>query len=310
MDAGEPRDAASIALATAGRAALPTGVTIYWESLGDERNPAVVLVMGLGMHIAAWPQAFVQTLVGRGLRVIVFDNRDCGWSTSLDALGTPNVARASFQYWMGLPVDAPYRLDHMARDAVGLLDALGLERAHWVGISMGGMIVQLVAALQAQRVNRLVSMLSTSGERRYSRPSLRALRALLRPPPGDDPDSIASYLADTIMIIGSRRLPRDDGQLLAYCRAHAARASNRPGFLRQLVAVAASEPRTALLPRVTAPTLVIHGDDDPLVPIAGGRHVAQLIPGARFEAIRDLGHDLPPVLMPKLGQLIGDFLVE
>lgn len=294
-----------------GRATLPTGVTMYWESYGDERNPVVVLVMGLGMHIAAWPQSLIHTLVGRGLRVIALDNRDAGWSTSLDHLGTPNVLRSTIRYWAGLPIDAPYRLQDMAADAVALLDALHIERAHWVGVSMGGMIVQLVAALHAPRVSRLVSMMSTSGESRYSRPSLRSLKALLRRPPRDASiDALAKHLADTLTIIGSRKLNRDYGELYAYCRAHVARASNPAGFVRQLVAVTASGPRTALLPRVTAPTLVIHGDDDPLVPISGGRHVARLIPGARMEVIANMGHDLPPVLMPRLSQLIAEFLVQ
>lgn len=296
--------------AASGRAALPTGVTMYWESFGDERNPVVVLVMGLGMHIAAWPQALVQTLVGRGLRVIAIDNRDAGWSSSLDHLGTPNLLKATLRYWAGLPIDAPYRLHDMAEDVVALLDALEVERACWVGISMGGMIAQLVAALHASRVTRLVSMMSTSGEVRLSRPRLRALKALLRRPPRDaDVDVLARHLAHTLTIVGSRGLDRNHDELFAYCRAHVARASNPPGFVRQLVAVAASGPRTALLPTIAAPTLVIHGDDDPLVPIAGGRHVAQLIPGARMEVIRGLGHDLPPVLMPRIAQLIGDFLL-
>ena len=303
--------APAFAAAASGRAVLATGVTMYWESHGDARNPAVVLIMGLGMHIAAWPKDFVQTLVGRGLRVIMLDNRDAGWSSSLDTLGTPNVLQAAVRYWARLPIDAPYHLHDMAADVVALLDTLGIDRAHWVGISMGGMIAQLVAAQHAPRVSRLVLMMSTSGELRYSRPTLRSLKALLRRPPRDaSVDALAKHLADTIVIIGSRRLDRDYGELLAYCRAHVARASNPRGFMRQLVAVAASGPRTALLSNISAPTLVIHGDDDPLVPIAGGRHLAQLIPGARMEVIADMGHDLPPVLMPKLTQLIGDFLVQ
>lgn len=137
------------------------------------------------------------------------------------------------------------------------------------------------------------------------------MQALLRPRPREgNVSALAKHLADTIWIIGSRRLARDYDALYAYCHAHVARASNPRGFLRQLAAIAASGPRTALLPRVTAPTLVIHGDDDPLVPIAGGRHVAELIPGARMEIVANLGHDLPPVLVPKLSQLVGDFLAE
>ena len=296
--------------AASGRAALSTGVTMYWESWGDARNPAVLLVMGLGMHIAAWPQALVQTLVGRGLRVIAIDNRDVGWSTSMDSLGVPSLFKTTLRYWAGLPIDAPYRLHDMAVDAVTLLDALAIERAAWVGISMGGMIAQLAAALHAPRVTRLVSLMSTSGEPRFLRPRARALKALLRRTPrGADIDALARHLADTLTIIGSRRLERDPDELFAYCRAHVTRASNPPGFVRQLVAIAASGPRSALLPTIAAPTLVIHGDDDPLVPIAGGRHVARLIPGARIEVIQDLGHDLPSVLMPRITRLIGDFLL-
>ena len=286
------------------------GLTLEYESRGNPADPAIVMVMGLGLQMIMWPDALCDALVARGFRVVRFDNRDIGLSTSLDPLGTPNVMVQSMRYALHLPLKAPYRIDDMARDTLGLMDALGIERAHLVGASMGGMIVQNVAASQPARVLSLTSIMSTTGSRRLPGPTSRARRALMTAPAKrGDIEGATRRLMKVLREIGSRSHPPDPAQLRIDCERHVRRSYNPSGAIRQLVAIAASGDRTAVVKRIQAPTLVIHGDEDPLLRPACGEATARAVRegGGRvaLEVVKGMGHDLPVPLLPRIAESIA-----
>ncbi|HET9694523.1 MAG TPA: alpha/beta hydrolase [Steroidobacteraceae bacterium] len=290
--------------------ATTNGIELVYEVHGEPEAPAVLLVMGLGMPAAMWPDEFVLALLGRGLRVVTFDNRDCGASTRLAHLPVPNIAVAMTRAMMGLPVRAPYTLTDMAIDAVAVLDAASIERAHVVGVSMGGMIAQVLAALVPQRVLTLTSIMSSSGNPapRVAFGDMRALQALLRPPPEDpaDIDAIVDHLVFVFGVIGSPGFAQDAAVLRPHLERVARRGLYRPGTARQLGAILASGDRRRMLRNVEAPTLVIHGASDPLVPVAAGRDTARHIRGAVLEVIEGMGHDFPPALMARIAARVAD----
>lgn len=268
-------------------------IIIEYESFGSAKAPAIVLIMGLGMQLTAWPDPFCDLLVRSGFRVIRFDNRDIGLSTKLAHLGTPNLAWASLKHLLGMPLRNPYLLTDMAADTVGLLDGLDLERAHIVGASMGGMIAQLLAALYPQRTWSLTSIMSSSGDPRLPGPSHAVERALLsRPDKPREVQSVVDHYVKFFHLIGSPGFPNDPTELREYLEKSVQRSYYPAGTARQLLAVAASGDRSHLLPKITAPTLVIHGDQDPLVPLAGGQDTAKKIPGARLKVVAGMGHDM------------------
>jgi pimeloyl-ACP methyl ester carboxylesterase len=282
------------------------GLAIEYESLGDPAAPAIVLVMGLGMQLIAWPDAFCHGLVARGFRVIRYDNRDCGLSGRFPARRRANVLRAFAAAWFRLPVRAPYTLDDMAADCFGLQDALGIPHAHVVGASMGGMIAQVMAARHPERVLTLTSIMSSSGNRKVSRGSPEALRALFsKPSDPQDTDSVVEHLVGVFGVIGSPGYPADRGELRERIERSVRRAYDPAGTARQLLAIIASGDRRRLLGRITAPTLVIHGAADPLVPVAAGRDTAHHIRGARLLVIDGMAHDLPAALLPTLVDAIA-----
>jgi proline iminopeptidase len=280
------------------------GVALEYEVRGAREEPAVLLIMGLGMPAAMWPAEFVATLLGAGYRVVTFDNRDCGASTRLAHLPLPNIPVAMSRALLGLPVTAPYTLTDMALDAAGVLDAAGIGQAHVVGVSMGGMIAQVLAALQPQRVLSLTSIMSSSGNPapRTALGKPQALRALLRTPPADPNDvaALVDHLEYVFGVIGSPGFKQDAPLLRAHLEQVARRGLYAPGTARQLGAIFASGDRRELLRHVTAPTLVIHGAADPLVPVAAGRDTARHIAGARLEIVEGMGHDFPPALMTRI----------
>jgi proline iminopeptidase len=280
---------------------------IEYESLGDPQHPAVVLIMGLGMQLMAWPDLFCQQLVARGYRVLRFDNRDCGLSGRAPGKKRANLLLAMAASALGLPVRTPYTLDDMAGDAIGLMDRLGIERAHIVGASMGGMIAQVLAAKFPQRVLSLTSIMSTSGNRKVSKPTKPARKVLLsRPTDPKDPESVIEYMVKMFGVIGSPGYPSSKEELRSRIGHSVRRAYEPAGTARQLLAIIASGDRRKLLHTIAVPTLVIHGADDPLVPIAAGRDTAQNIPGASLLVIEGMGHDFPEALMPRLAQAIAD----
>jgi proline iminopeptidase len=280
---------------------------IEYESLGDPSHPAIVLIMGLGMQLMAWPDLFCQQLVARGYRVVRFDNRDCGLSGRAPGKKRANLLLAMAASALGLPVRTPYTLEDMAGDAIGLMDRLGIERAHIVGASMGGMIAQVLAAKFPQRVLSLTSIMSTSGNRKVSKPTKPARKVLLsRPTNPKDPESVIEYMVNMFGVIGSPGYPSSKEELRSRIGHSVRRAYEPAGTARQLLAIIASGDRRKLLHTIAVPTLVIHGADDPLVPIAAGRDTAQNIPGASLLVIEGMGHDFPEALMPRLAQAIAD----
>ena len=280
---------------------------IEYESLGDPSRPTVLLIMGLGMQLLGWPDAFCHGLVARGYRVVRFDNRDCGLSARAPGKKRANLLLAMAAAALGLPVRTPDTLQDMAGDAIGLMDRLGVERAHVVGVSMGGMIAQVLAAQFPQRVLSLTSIMSSSGNRKLSRPSKPARKVLLsRPAEPKNTESVIDHLVEMFGVIGSPGYPSTREELRQRVGRSVRRAYEPAGTARQLLAIIASGDRRKLLRTITAPTLVIHGADDPLVPLAAGRDTAQHIPGASLLVIDGMGHDLPEALLPQLVQAIAD----
>lgn len=281
------------------------GVRIEVDLHGPDDGEPLLMIMGLGMQLIAWPDGLVDELVARGFRVIRFDNRDVGLSQPFDQLGLPNIPLAALLHTLRLPVRAPYQLADLARDAVGVLDALGIARAHVCGASMGGMIAQHLGFAHGQRLKSLTLMMTTSGQRGLPKESLKVRRALLsRPRPASTPEqkfeNVLDHYVSLYGVIGSPGYPAEP-RLLRERIAHSVKRSFRPqAVARQLVAIAADTHRAERLPRITAPTLVIHGQDDPLIPVAAARDLARRIPGARLEILPGWGHDLPEPLWPRL----------
>jgi pimeloyl-ACP methyl ester carboxylesterase len=280
------------------------GIAIEVEDTGADGSqagrPVVLLIMGLGMQLVAWPPAFVQALVDSGFRVVRFDNRDIGLSQHLDHLGVPNLVWESFKHRVGLQVNAPYTVHDMAADATGVLDALGIEAAHIVGVSMGGMVAQRVALAAPHRVRSLASIMSSSGARYLPGPKPQVLRAMLSRPDGHSEEAIVKHYVKLFRVIGSPGYPLDEAALRERILAGTRRSFHPAGTLRQMTAIAADTRRADELPRVKARTLVLHGKDDPLVPMACGHDTARRIPGAGFVTIPGMGHDLPPGVVERL----------
>ena len=280
------------------------GIELAYESFGRDDDPALLLIMGLGCQMIYWHEEFCERLAAEGLRVIRFDNRDIGLSTKLDELGVPPVIRLLLRGGIGLRMSVPYGLREMADDTVGLLDALGVGRAHIAGVSMGGMIAQMMAIRSPERVLSLCSWSSTTGERRCSTPTPRALKALLaRPAPGRG--GRVEHAVRLMQVVGSGHLA-DEAWLRDRVGVAYDRSSAWAGFIRQFAAVVTARPRTLALARVKAPTLVLHGGADSLIPPAGGRATAAAIPGARLEVFEGMGHDIPRALWPRLIAAIVD----
>jgi pimeloyl-ACP methyl ester carboxylesterase len=279
---------------------VANGLGIEVDDQGPANGEPLLLIMGLGMQLIAWPQELVQLLITRGFRVLRMDNRDAGLSAGFDHLGPPRVAAAALRYTLHLPVAAPYTLGDMARDAVGVLDALGIQRAHICGASLGGMVAQHLAADHADRVKSLTLIMTTTGARRLPQPSFRVRSALLKRPKGRDTEAVVKHLEGLLGVIGSPAFPPDPALLRARLQAVTERAFRPEGTARQLMAVVADGDRTPLLSRIQAPTRVIHGEADPLVPVAAGRDLVARIAGAEADFIAGMGHDLPLQLMPRL----------
>lgn len=271
------------------------GLDFEYESFGSASHPALVLIMGLGAQLVRWPLGFCHKLVERGFRVIRFDNRDIGLSTKMDGAPVPEIATIIAARMAGLPVSVPYTLDDMAADTVALMDALKIDKAHIVGASMGGMIAQLVAADHASRVLSLTSIMSTTGNPALPPPTRAASAVLMSRAP--NPADLEAYLQhglNTLRVIGSPGVPFDEATARERLTAEVQRNYNPAGYGRQLAAVTANGDRREKLRRIRTPTLVIHGADDPLVPVACGRDTADNIPGAELRIISGMGHDLPP----------------
>ncbi len=270
-------------------------VQLCYETFGSPDAPALLLIMGLSAQMILWDEEFCQRLAAEGFWVTRFDNRDVGRSTILRESGVPK----QWQLLVRDPRSAAYSLDAMAADAVGLLDHLSVEAAHVVGVSMGGMIAQLLAIDHPERVLSLVSIMSSTGHRRVGQPLPRVALRMLRRAPRDRDGYIESHL-DTYRGIGSKTIEFDEERR----RRRAGRCFDRgihpSGSARQMAAIVTAPDRTARLGAVGVPTTVIHGDSDPLVNVSGGRATAEAIPDARLVIVPGMGHDLPPALWPRV----------
>jgi pimeloyl-ACP methyl ester carboxylesterase len=275
------------------RVAPANGIELVYQEMGDPDGEPLLLVMGLATQMIAWDEAFCAMLAERGFRVVRFDNRDIGRSTKLTAAGVPRRV----DLMVGRRASAPYLLSDMAADTIGLMDHLGIESAHVAGASMGGMIAQTLAIEQPERLRSLVSMLSNTGSRWTGMPSRKAMAVLLgRPPRGRD--SAIEQAVKTFKVIGSPGYPFEEERVRQIAGRSYDRGHSAAGVLRQLHAITASGDRTQALRSVRAPTLVIHGNRDPLVRPAGGRATARAIPNARLKLVDGMGHDLPRQLWP------------
>jgi pimeloyl-ACP methyl ester carboxylesterase len=281
------------------------GIQLCWDSFGDPAAPKLLLIMGLASQMVAWDDEFCGLLARRGYHVVRFDNRDIGRSTRFADAGVPDVMAGFMAALQGKPVSAPYRLEDMARDAVGLLDALGIERAHVVGASMGGAIAQTMAIHHAERLLSLTSIMATTGEPGLPPPSPEASAVLLRPAPKDQADYFDSYRhAWTVLRAGS--FPEDEARDLTRAGINWSRGLNPPGSARQLMAILASGSRKHALQAVRVPTLVIHGDVDPLVPLACGEDTARSVPDAKLVVVPGMGHALPVSMWSQIVDAIAE----
>ena len=284
--------------------ARANGITLEYDVHGPEGGEPVLLIMGLGAQMTRWPVPFIEMLAAHGLKVIRFDNRDVGLSEKIEAGGIPDLAKVIGALMQGQKPDVPYLLDDMAADAVGMLDALGIARAHIVGASLGGMVAQLVAADYPDRVLSLTSIMSTTGNRELppAKPEAIAVLNDRGPDPVLDLDGFLTHAIKGARAIGSPGYPQPDASIRETSLASFRRSYYPPGFARQYAAAAASADRRPKLAVITAPTVVIHGGDDPLVPVEGGRDTAANIRGAELRIVPGMGHDFPPELYGEIAE--------
>jgi pimeloyl-ACP methyl ester carboxylesterase len=287
------------------------GITIEYESIGREGGSAILLVMGFATALTGWPDSLCNGLAANGFRVIRFDNRDIGKSTHLTQLGAPDLAAMMAKLQGGQTPVAPYSLDDMAADAAGLLTALGIERAHIVGASMGGMIGQLVAINHPSKMKSLISIMSTTQRPDLPEGKPEAFAAIMTPPksPGRE-DRIARGL-EVWRVIGSPGFPASDAERRASVERGVDYAPYEPaGLARQMAAVITAPPRNDRLGALKIPALVIHGADDPLIPLSGGEDTAKSIHGADLLVVPGMAHDITESLVPVYLKAIGDFVVK
>jgi pimeloyl-ACP methyl ester carboxylesterase len=275
------------------------GIEIVYDTFGDPGAPPLLLISGLSAQMISWEEEFCTQLAGRGYWLIRFDNRDVGLSTKFDEAGVPNPLAMMQAVTQGKTVQAPYTLRDMADDAAGLLDALEIESTHVVGASMGGMIAQTMAIHHPNHVRTMTSIMSTMGDPNLPPPKPEAAAVLVTPAPKDR----EAYLEHSIQvwqILNGPVYPPDEDRAREHAGQAFDRGLNPAGVARQLAAIWASGSRKEALKAITTPTLVIHGDADPLVPLEGGVDTANAIPGAELMIIEGMGHGLPPDIWPQV----------
>jgi pimeloyl-ACP methyl ester carboxylesterase len=285
------------------------GLEFEVSVVGPGGAPAVLLIMGLGMQMIAWPPGFVRALLNAGYRVISFDNRDIGLSTQTTA-HVPNLIWQALRFRLGMSVHSPYSLRDMVEDTSGLIDALKVGRCHVIGASMGGMIAQGLAAHHPNKIISLTSIMSTTGARGLPQATPRATVALLSRPKTKEREALVSHFANVFRVIGSPAFPTDTNELRARIAVGIDRSYYPAGTVKQLLAIMASGDRTDEVRSITKPTLVIHGRDDPLVPLRNGEDTAAKITGAQIKVIDGMGHDLPPGVINAILPTLLTFLAQ
>ena len=290
--------------------ARANGMDLCWDSFGDPAAPPLLLIMGLGSQMIAWHDAFCEQLVqATQLRVIRFDNRDVGRSTQLTAMGVPDIAALMGQALAGKPLTVPYTLRDMADDADALLNALNIDRAHVVGASMGGAIGQELAIHHPHRMRSFTSIMSSTGDPSLPKPTTEAMSVLFTPAPVTL-DAYLPHYQRVWNVLRGPDFPQDEALDAERARAVFARGLNPAGTARQLAAIFASGNRKPALRAVRVPTLVIHGDADPLVPVAHGVDVADAVPGAHLLRIARMGHALPVAMWPQIIEAIAQHIAS
>ncbi len=291
--------------------AQANGIELCYESFGAEDSPAVLLIMGLGAQLISWPDAFVEMLVKGGYRVIRFDNRDAGLSTKFEDGQNWAVSKRTFiSSFLGRVVASPYTLQDMADDAVGLLDALKIDKAHIIGASMGGMIAQLVAVHYPQRTRSLISFMSSSGSRRVPLGKMKCILRLGRSAKSDQKADVLQHMAEGWKLYASPSFPRVKGELLKWAKRIYERGYYPQGSTRQFRALLNDGSRVLRLRKISVPTLAMHGTADPLVHPAGSKDVARQVEGAKLILVDGLGHELPPKALPLLASHMLEHMHE
>ena len=268
------------------------GISIEYETFGDPSDRPLLLIVGLGAQLIHWDNELCQDLSKSGHFVIRFDNRDSGLSTKFDEAGVPNPMEVIGKLMQGEKITPPYTLSDMADDAVGLLDSLGIEKAHVCGMSMGGMIAQTIAVRYPSRTASLISIYATTGNRKVPPPTPEVFGLLVTPPPIER-EAYIEHMLRLFKTLTGPGFPMDEKWTRKILAESYDRCFYPPGMARQLVAILTQENRVPALANVTVPTIVIHGTSDPLVPVEGGKDTAEAIPGAQLLLIEGMGHDLP-----------------
>ena len=285
---------------------MANGLRLAYDEFGDPKKTAIVLVMGLGTQMIAWPETLCQGLADKGYRVIRFDNRDIGLSQQIEPKKPVNLIKLVLRSKLGLSLNVPYSLRDMAADAIGVLDFLEIESAHWVGASMGGMICQVIAAEFPERSLSLTSIMSTTGNPELPQPSLKMAKQMLIRPNRSNEAAYLKHSLATWKIIGSPDYPPKQEDLSRRIIESLRRAYSPNGYTHQFAAILKSGDRRHLLRKITVPTQIIHGKADVLVPVEGGIDTAKNIKQAKLELIEGMGHDLPAQLIPKFIKLISE----
>jgi len=278
--------------------AAANGLKLAYETFGDKKQPAVLLIMGLGTQMIAWPDEMCEQIAGRGFHVIRYDNRDIGLSTHLDDLPTPSMRDILLRR------KPPYKVSDMAVDGVALMDDLGIDSAHVVGASMGGFIAQTMAGKFPGRVRSLTLIMTSTGSRLVGYPRPQLIRHLLARRTITDRADAEQAVLETFALIGSKGYAFDEAYLRELAGRSYERSVDRRGYLRQLAAVMAQPNRTKFLRDIKVPTVVMHGLDDPLVNVSGGLALAKHIRGSQFVGFKGMGHDLPRELWPRFADEI------
>ncbi|MXO63316.1 alpha/beta fold hydrolase [Qipengyuania oceanensis] len=282
------------------------GITIHYEDRGDTNAPPILLIMGFGAQMTLWPDELVDALVERGFRVIRYDNRDIGLSHKFDGVKAPGMVKLTIMRKLGFSPKVPYTIGDMADDGAGLLEALDIDRAHIVGGSMGGMIAQRFAERHADKTITLTSVFSTTGNSKLKPAKKEAMQVLVQRPASLEEDVLVEHGIKVARTIGSPGYQAPEDRLRERTRAAVQRSVYPEGPLRQMAAIISDGDRTRMLQQLDVPTLVLHGEDDPLIPVEHGHATAAAIPGAKIKTIPGWGHDLPLELVDELAEAIAE----
>ncbi|BFM17225.1 alpha/beta hydrolase [Maricurvus nonylphenolicus] len=285
-----------------------SGIRLAYETFGDKDNPAILLIHGLGTQMIGWPESLCHQLADLGFYIIRFDNRDVGKSSNLISLGKPSLVRIGIATSLGRPANTPYTVRHMAQDTVALMDFLQVDKAHIVGASMGGMIAQWMGIAYPQRVASLTLMMTSSGRKGLPGPNLKVRMALLGNPSPSDRQACINQGVKVWKKLAGKSYPSTEAEVTHFVTRSVDRGYNPLGIMRQLSAIMADSERCARLREIDRPTLVIHGDDDPMLPLPNGIDLWHRVPNAQMEVIEGWGHDLPVGVIPRLVNLIFEHI--